>query len=76
MDRDLAGIYVRHTQIGGPLMDAAVEDLAVLPRPEVSRLIKAGMDQDESMLRDAPQSPRDIFSEPSATALTARGLVP
>ena len=45
-------------------MDAAVEDLAALPSPEVSRLIKAGMDQDESMLRDAPQSLRDIFSEP------------
>ena len=64
IDRDLADIYVRHTQIGDPLMDAAVEDLAALPSPEVSRLIKAGMDQDESMLRDAPQSLRDIFSDP------------
>ncbi len=64
IDKTRADIYVRHTRIGDPPMDAAIEDLAALPRPETSRFIKASMDQDESVLRDAPQSLRDIFAEP------------
>ena len=64
VDRDRADIYIRHTRIGDPLMDAAVEDLASLPRVKKSLFIRAGMNQDESVLREAPQSVRKIFAEP------------
>ena len=64
IDRRLADIYVRHTRIGDPLADAAVEDLAELPRAQSARFISAGMDQDEDVLRQAPQSLRDLFAEP------------
>ena len=64
IDKRLADIYVRHTRIGDPLADAAVKDLASLSRAEALRLIKAGMDQDESVFRNAPKSLRDVFAEP------------
>ena len=64
IDRRLADIYVRHTRVGDPAADAAVKDLASLPRPMSARYIEAGMNQNEDVLRDAPQSLRDVFAEP------------
>ena len=64
IDNRLADIYVRHTRIGDPLADAAVEDLASLSRKQASRFIKAGMNQDEGVLRNAPKSLRNVFAEP------------
>ena len=64
IDKRRADIYIRHTRIGDPLADAAVKDLALLSRAEASRLIKAGMERDEDVFRDAPKSLRDVFSEP------------
>ena len=64
IDKRLADIYVRHTRIGDPLADAAVKDLASVSRNQASRFIKAGMNQDEGVLRDAPKSLRNVFAEP------------
>ena len=64
IDKRLADIYVRHTRIGDPLADAAVEDLASLSRGQASRFIQAGMNQDEGVLRNAPKSLRNVFAEP------------
>ena len=64
MDKRLADIYVRHTRVGDLLMDAVEKDLASLPRSQSARFIKAGMDQNEDILRDAPRTLRDIFAEP------------
>ncbi len=64
IDQDAADNYVRHTTIGDPLMDAAVKDLASLSRAESARFIDAGMNLKEDILRDAPQSLRDVFAEP------------
>ena len=64
IDKRLAGIYIRHTRIGDPLADAAVEDLAALPREQASRFIQAGMNRDEDVFRNAPRSLRDVFAEP------------
>ena len=64
IDKRRADIYIRHTRIGDPLADAAVKDLALLPRAEASRFIQAGMDQNEDVFRNAPKSLRDLFSEP------------
>ena len=76
IDKRLADIYVRHTRIGDPPMDAAVKDLASLPRTQSARFIAAGMDQNEDILRDAPQSLRDIFAEPEPPWLDHRALAP
>ncbi len=64
IDERRADIYVRHTRIGDPLADAAVEDLAEIPRAQWARFISAGMDENEEVLREAPQSLRDLFAEP------------
>ena len=64
IDTEAAKNYIRHTTIGDPLMDAAVKDLASVSRSQVSRFIAAGMDQNEEVLRDAPQSLRAVFAEP------------
>lgn len=76
IDRRLADIYVRHTQIGDPAADAAVKDLAELPRPMSARFIQAGMDQNEDVLRDAPQSLRDVFAEPEPPWLDHAAFIP
>jgi len=64
IDTEAAKSYIRHTTIGDPLMDAAVKDLASVSRSQVSQFIAAGMDQNEEVLRDAPQSLRAVFAEP------------
>lgn len=64
IDSEAANNYIRHTTIGDPLMDAAVKDLTSVSRSQASRFIAAGMDQDEEILRDAPQSLRTVFAEP------------
>ena len=65
IDSKLAEIYVRHTLVGDPLVDAAVADLATLPRTRSALFIEAGMNQDEDILRDAPESLRNVFAEPA-----------
>ncbi len=64
ISKRLADIYVRHTRIGDPLADAAVKDLASLSQKQASQFIKAGMNQNEGVLRDAPKSLRNVFAEP------------
>ena len=76
IDRQAAKDYIRHTTIGDPLMDAAVKDLASVPRSHASRFIAAGMDQDEEILRDAPQSLRNVFDEPEPPWLDHSAFVP
>ena len=61
IDRQTADNYIRHTAIGDPLMDAIVEELASLPQAQASKLIRAGMQQDEVALRNAPRALRDFF---------------
>ena len=64
IDREAADTYIRHTTIGDPLMDTAVNDLALLPREQSARFIEAGMNQNENILRDAPRSLHEVFAEP------------
>ena len=76
IDREAADTYVRHTTVGDPLVDAAVEDLASLPRKQSSRLIAAGMDQDEEVLRHAPESLLSVFAAPEPPWLDHRAFRP
>ena len=61
IDRQTADNYIRHTVIGDPLMDAVVEEFASLPQAQASKLIRAGMQEDEVALRNAPRALRDFF---------------
>lgn len=56
-----AANYLRHTLIGDPLLDGMPQELADIPRSEVSRFIQAGMDQDLDTMRHAPRVLRDFF---------------
>ena len=61
VDRQTATNYVDHTVIGDPVMDAVIDELAAVPRDQVSRFIEAGMEQDKEAIRGAPQALRDFF---------------
>ena len=61
IDRQTADNYIRHTVIGDPLMDAMIEELASLRQEQASKLIRAGMQEDEVALRNAPRALRDFF---------------
>ena len=76
IDGTRAETYLRHTRVGDPAMDAAVKDLATLPRALSARLIEAGMNRDEAALREAPQSLRDVFAEPEPPWLDHKAFAP
>ena len=61
IDPERADNYIAHTQVGDPVMDAVVEDLAQLPQRQVHQFIQAGMQEDHDGLRNAPQLLRDFF---------------
>ena len=57
----LAEFYVEHTMVGDPLADAAVAALDDLDPEVAQRLIGAGMERDETALREAPHALREFF---------------
>ena len=61
-DPMLASRYVEHLYVGDPDADLVVEDLAEAGREEAARFINAAMEQDEAVLRDAPESLRQFFA--------------
>lgn len=63
MDPVLAATYIAHLRIGDPSADAVMVDLAGMSREESSRLLRAAMDQDDEILRDAPGSLLDFVNE-------------
>ena len=56
VDRPLADSYIRHTQVGDPLADAAIADLGKLPEKEVAWLVGGAIEQNDRVLRHAPES--------------------
>lgn len=59
-DKALADNYIEHTWIGDPELDPIMEELASLPPDELHRFIQAGIEQQDEVLRNAPQSLRDF----------------
>ena len=53
-----------------------MEDLAEIPRAQWARFISAGMDENEEVLREAPQSLRDLFAEPEPEWLDHAAFAP
>ena len=56
VDRPLADSYIRHTQVGDPLADAAIADLGELAEKEVAPLVGGAIERDERVLHNAPES--------------------
>ena len=65
IDPSLADSYIAHTQLGDSLADAVMPDLGDLPPKEVGRLVGGAVEQDERVLRAAPESLRRLIHEMS-----------
>ena len=60
-DRATADNYIRHTLIGDPELDSVMEEISTLPSDDLHRFIGAGIEQQDEVLRAAPQALREIF---------------
>ena len=61
VDQEAADNYIRHTTIGDPVLDAIMEELSSMPPADLHRFIGAGLEQQEGVLREAPQILRDFI---------------
>ncbi len=59
----LADEYIRHTTIGDPQLDPVMEELSSMPPPDLHRFIRAGIEEQDDVLRKAPRSLRNFFAE-------------
>ena len=57
----LAENYVSHTTLGDPEADAMMEELSTVDADEGFRFLKAGMDEEQDVLRDAPPTVQTFF---------------
>ena len=62
-DQILADNYIRHTNLGDPVLDPIMEELADLPDHSLHRFIKAGIEDKKDILITAPESLRKFFLE-------------
>ena len=60
-DPELAARYVSHLYVGDPDADLVVEDMASLSQEDSARFIQAAMEQDQAVMRDAPESLKTFF---------------
>ena len=60
-DPELADRYVSHLFVGDPDADRVVEDMASLSQDDQADFIKAAMEQDQTGMRDAPESLKAFF---------------
>ena len=81
IDAALTDTYIQHRRMGDESADAAMRSLYGLEMDEVSRFIRAGIDGDAAVLREAPDAFRaffaDLESRPVVTydsALAADGI--
>ena len=60
-DQAAADNYIKHTTIGDSVLDPIMEELSSMPPADLHRFIKAGIEQQDEVLRKAPQVLRDFF---------------
>ena len=60
-DQAAADNYIKHTWIGDPELDPVMAELSSMPPAELHRFIRAGIEQEDEVLRLAPQALRDVF---------------
>ncbi len=63
VDPEMADNYVAHTTIGDPDADPVVDLLFSMEAAERDRLVQGCMDQDEPIMRDAPELVRNFFEK-------------
>ena len=61
VDREAADNYIRHTAMGDAVLDPIMEELASMPPADLHRFIGAGIEQQQEVLREAPQILRDFI---------------
>ena len=61
VDREAADNYIRHTAMGDAALDPIMEELASMPPADLHRFIGAGIEQQQEVLREAPQILRDFI---------------
>ena len=61
-DEALADIYIKHTTLGDPELDPVMEELAALPPGDLHRFIRAGVEEQDEVMRKAPQPLREFFN--------------
>ena len=47
---------MKHTTVGDPPLDPVMEESAGLPPQDLHRFIKAGIDEEEDVMRSAPSA--------------------
>ncbi len=62
IDKECADNYLRHTTFGDPQLDPVMEQMhQELAPDDVDRFIRAGIEGEEQVMREAPQYIRDFF---------------
>ena len=61
VDQEAADNYIRHTTIGDPTLDPIMDELSSMRSAELHRFIGAGIEQQDEVLRKAPQILRDFI---------------
>ncbi len=62
-NKSLADNYVRHITVGDPELDPVMRELSSLPLVDFHRFIRAGIEQQEDVLCQAPKDLRDFFDK-------------
>lgn len=63
-DPVLADTYIRHTTIGDPVLDPVIEECSSrVDSSDLYRFVEAGIEEDDDILRQAPDSLRAFFHE-------------
>ena len=62
-DRHAADLYFEHTTIGDPPLDRVIESLSDLPSKELNKFLKAGIEQEQDVLKRAPKIFREFFDD-------------
>ncbi len=62
-NKSLADNYVRHITVGDPELDPVIRELSSLPPVDFHRFIRAGIEQQDDVLRQAPKDLRDFFDQ-------------
>ena len=63
LDPALAHLYITHMRIGDPAADAAIADLSGLLPEDAQRFLRAGIELQEDVLREAPRSLQALVQE-------------
>lgn len=60
-DRARTNNYLKHTRIGDPELDRVLEELADMQPADLHKFLKAGIELEDDVIKDAPQVFREFF---------------